>query len=179
MGARSLYRTVRCGLWVRVAGTFVGILLGAALVVVAVTVAAQRFTWNLTPSLPRGLYILRPNASARRAAIVIFAVPKSVRPLVATRHYLPPGTRLLKRIVALPGDRVCVAGSAVFIDGRVFAAVLISDSRGRHLEPVSFCGPVPPGEAFVATPTPLSFDSRYFGPIPLAALTVVQPVWTF
>jgi conjugative transfer signal peptidase TraF len=179
MGARSLDRRFRCGFCVRVARTIPGIVFGAALVLVVASVTARRFTWNLTPSLPRGLYLLLPGTSPTRGAIVLFDVPTSARPFAVTRHYLPSGARLLKRVVGLPGDRVCVAGSAVFINGRVFAPVLLSDSRGRHLEPVSFCGPIPPDEVFVATPTPLSFDSRYFGPIPLAALTVVQPVWTF
>ena len=31
--------------------------------------------------------------------------------------------------------------------------------------------------SFVAAP--LSFDSRYFGPVPLSTLTVVKPLWTF
>ena len=52
-------------------------------------------------------------------------------------------------------------------------------SRSLAPEPYRFCGEVPPGQAFVATPAPLSFDSRYFGPVLLATLTVVTPLWTY
>jgi type IV secretory pathway protease TraF len=31
----------------------------------------------------------------------------------------------------------------------------------------------------VATSAPLSFDSRYFGPVRLDTLTVVTPLWTY
>ena len=50
---------------------------------------------------------------------------------------------------------------------------------GRPLPIFSFCGDVPQGFAFVATPVPSSLDSRYFGPVPIDALTVARPLWTF
>jgi type IV secretory pathway protease TraF len=50
---------------------------------------------------------------------------------------------------------------------------------GRPLMPARFCGELPAGTAFVATPAPFSFDSRYFGTVPLSTLTVVRPLWTF
>ncbi len=164
------FRTVR---------VFAGTLLIAATVLAAAAGAARFFTWNLTPSLPRGLYVLQPTASPERGTTVLLPIPKSVRGLVATRHYLPIGTRLLKTVVALPGDDVCVDDSTFSIGGRVVAAVGQVDSLGRPLEPSPFCGPVPPGEAFVTTPSALSFDSRYFGPVPISILTVARPLWTF
>jgi len=163
----------------RAARVFGGILLIAAAVVVAAAFAAKFFTWNLTPSLPRGLYVLRPKASPERGTIVLFPIPESVRQLVVARHYLPAGARLLKIVVALAGDYVCVDDTALSIGGRPVAAVRRVDSLGRRLEPSSFCGRVPPGEAFVATPAVLSFDSRYFGPVPISVLTVARPLWTF
>jgi type IV secretory pathway protease TraF len=57
--------------------------------------------------------------------------------------------------------------------------VLPRDSRGRPLAPARFCGGLPPGAAFVATPAPFSFDTRYFGAVPLSTLIVVRPLWTF
>jgi hypothetical protein len=41
------------------------------------------------------------------------------------------------------------------------------------------CRVVPEGEALVATSADLSFDSRYFGAVPLAALSVARPLLTF
>lgn len=59
------------------------------------------------------------------------------------------------------------------------ASVARQDSAGRPLAPFRFCGALPHGMAFVATSSPLSFDSRYFGPVPLSSLTVAVPAWTF
>ena len=44
---------------------------------------------------------------------------------------------------------------------------------------ILFCGAVPKDSAFVATSARLSFDSRYFGPVPLSSLTVAVAVWTY
>ncbi len=86
---------------------------------------------------------------------------------------------MLKIVVALAGDEVCLAGSEYRVNRIVIASVLSEDSVGRHLEASSFCGVVPDGQAFVATPAPLSFDSRYFGAVALSTLTVVTPLWTY
>ena len=74
---------------------------------------------------------------------------------------------------------VCIDNATVVVNGQTIGAVPHADSRGRPLTPFGFCGPVAPGTAFVATTTRLSFDSRYFGPVPLSSLTVAIPLWTY
>jgi conjugative transfer signal peptidase TraF len=145
----------------------------------AAVLAARRLVWNQTPSVPRGLYLRRASTGVAVGSMVVFAVPASVRSLVRERRYLPPGATLMKRVVAMPGDRVCLDGETYVVNERPIARVRIADSRGRSLPVFRFCGQVPPGRAFVATSAPLSFDSRYFGPVPLETLTVVTPLWTF
>jgi type IV secretory pathway protease TraF len=83
----------------------------------------------------------------------------------------------MKVVAAMPGDRVCLDGAVYEVNGLVVARVLLSDSLGRALLPYHFCGEVPEGQAFVITQAPRSFDSRYFGPVPLSTLTVVKPLW--
>jgi conjugative transfer signal peptidase TraF len=137
------------------------------------------FVWNVSPSLPRGLYVLRLAATPLRGSIVTFQPPPRVAALIAVRAYLPSGACLLKLVVGLPGDKACVGRESFFVNGRALGSVASRDSMGRPLSPASFCGVVPAGLAFVATPAPLSFDSRYFGPVPLSSLTVAVPVWTY
>lgn len=152
--------------------------LSTAVVCIAAAVGGL-FTWNLSASLPRGLYLVERGRAPERGSIVLLAVPDSFRPLVRARDYLPVAASLLKVVVGLPGDVACVRGASLVVNGRVLGSVLSGDSRGRPLAPTRFCGVLPAGSAFVATPAPLSFDSRYFGPVRLSALTVVRPLWTF
>ena len=149
----------------------------AALVVAGTAFAASRLTRNYTPSLPIGVYRLRPDLPVAKGEIVDLAIPSGARPLIVGR-YLPAGFRLLKRVVAIEGDVVCLTGGWYRVNGSAISPVAPFDSIGRPLPAFSFCGPVPPGMAFVATPVPSSLDSRYFGPVPVRALTVARFLWT-
>ena len=134
---------------------------------------------NVTQSLPPGLYWLSPSRQPARGSLVAFPLPASVRELVTARRYLPPSVLLLKRVVAVAGDAVCIAGSRYSANGIHLDAIAAADQAGRPLpRPFPFCGVVPPGVVFVAGHGPSSLDSRYFGPVPLSTLTVAVPLWT-
>jgi conjugative transfer signal peptidase TraF len=150
----------------------------AAGAIVASSAAGSLFLWNLSPSLPRGLYRTERGRAAALGATVAFEPPSAAVALIVERGYLPRGALLLKMVVALPGDHVCI-GDAFRVNGRLIGSVPTGDSSGRTLKPYRFCGSVSPGCAFVATPASHSFDSRYFGPLPLHSLIPVRPVWTF
>ena len=152
---------------------------GAAALVASCGAAGRSYTWNHSPSLPRGLYRLCPTAHPVRDAVVSFPVPPTVTALISARHYLPADAKLLKTVVALPGDRVDIDPSGYRVNGHLIGSVSPTDAVGRPLPAFSFSGPVPPGFAFVATSAPLSFDSRYFGPVPISSLAVAVPVWTY
>ena len=149
----------------------------AASTVTASAMLASRLTRNYTPSLCVGVYWLRPGVPVMRGALVDFPIPANARSLIADR-YLPARFHLLKRVVALEGDVVCLAGGQYVVNGESISQIANQDSIGRPLPAFGFCGPVPAGTAFVATPVASSLDSRYFGPVPLSALTVVSPLWT-
>jgi conjugative transfer signal peptidase TraF len=154
--------------------------LGAALLVpILASAVGSWLTWNLTPSVPRGLYVRLPFLAPTLGSTVELPVPLAARSVVSERQYLPGRADLVKTVVAVPGDEVCLQQGRFQVRGRVIASIRESDSRGRPLRPFWFCGPVPAGQAFVATAAPLSFDSRYFGPVSLSTLTVVKPLWTF
>jgi type IV secretory pathway protease TraF len=79
----------------------------------------------------------------------------------------------------MPGDHVCLRNGRYEVGGVTISMMAPTDSVGRALRVFDFCGVVPEGMAFVATPVPSSLDSRYFGPVPTHALTVAMPLWTF
>lgn len=48
---------------------------------------------------------------------VLIKAPESIRELIEMRHYLPPGVPLIKRIVAITGDKICRHGANILVNG--------------------------------------------------------------
>ncbi len=163
MNSISLRRLARRAL-------FVGVWL--ALTFALVFGAGLRF--NPTPSLPKGIYRLAPGLPAKND-LVSFCLEGEFAELALERGYLesgscPSGLRpLLKRLAALPGDSV---------DPSTFPIRSV-DSHGRSISPALIPGVVPPGMALVLADHPGSFDSRYFGFVPLDSLQRIEPVFVF
>ena len=163
MNSISLRRLARRAL-------FVGVWL--ALTFALVFGAGLRF--NPTPSLPKGIYRLAPGLPAKND-LVSFCLEGEFAELALERGYLesgscPSGLRpLLKRLAALPGDSV---------DPSTFPIRSV-DSHGRSISPALIPGVVPPGMALVLADHPGSFDSRFFGFVPLDSLQRIEPVFVF
>src|ERR1035438_7305962 len=90
--------------------------------------------------------------------------------------------RLIKRVVAVEGDRVDVSAK-VSVNGRelVNSRVREVDSGGRPLPHGAIGGLVRPGEVWVMSDfSDRSFDSRYFGAVPTAFIEGrLRPVLTW
>ncbi|MCA6097111.1 S26 family signal peptidase [Bradyrhizobium sp. WSM 4400] len=64
--------------------------------------------------------------------------------------------------------------------GKVIAEVQVEDHAGRPLPSWEGCMRLVDGEYFLLQPHPLSFDSRYFGPVLRCdILGVARPLWTW
>lgn len=132
--------------------------------------AGLRF--NPTPSLPKGVYRIVSGAP-EKGELVSFCLDGEFAELALERGYLEPGScpsglrPLLKRLAALPGD---------FIDPFAFPICAV-DSHGCPMSPALTAGAVPPGMALVLADHPGSFDSRYFGFVPLDSLQRVEPLF--
>jgi type IV secretory pathway protease TraF len=96
-----------------------------------------------------------------------------------SRRYLPSSFTLLKTLVGLPGDFVCIDDVSYAVNQQVLSIVAHSDAQGRPLEPVHFCSIVPDGRAFVASAAATSLDSRYAGSLPISSLKRAYPLWTY
>ena len=152
----------------------------AAIVVTADSGTVPRFVWNVSGSVPIGLYRVRP---ARHLAIAVLAVVYPPEPLAtwpAEGGYLPRGVPLLKPILALAGQTVCRIGPVITVDGRERGAAREQDHRGRPLPVWQGCRAIGNDEAFLMNPDETaSLDGRYFGPIPIAAIAgLAEPMWT-
>jgi conjugative transfer signal peptidase TraF len=165
-------RALLCGLAAPLAVT--------ALLSAVAAAFASHLLWNWTPSLPLGLYWLSPGRPARIGTLVAFPVPSQVQQLVRERKYLPPRALLVKPVVALASDRVCMDGGRLVVNGSALGPVPTEDSAKKALPRASGCGPLPQGQAFLASGYDKSFDSRTFGPVSLTDIRgTVTPLWTY
>lgn len=149
----------------------------AAAIYAAVIVAGGAFCLriNLTPSEPLGIWRIVPLNRKVRVGDIVFACPpdNSTMREARARGYLRRGlckgdfAPLIKMVVALPGQSISVRRQ-VEIDGVPLANSRAAhvDSQGRRL-PLATGGPVPDGAVFLYSDYPGSYDSRYFGPLPM------------
>jgi conjugative transfer signal peptidase TraF len=136
--------------------------------------------------------IYRTSAAAGvpgRGSIVVLCLPMSIGRFARERGYVGSGPcpggagRLGKIVAAVAGDTVDVEARGVVINGRLIEASepRARDHAGRPLTRVA-PGPrvVPAGMVFLlATRHPLSFDSRYYGAVPVANIVqTLRPIYS-
>ena len=90
-------------------------------------------------------------------------LPVAAAELAHTRGYLPRSAVLLKPVAAVGGDRACRWGRYILINNRLRAMAADSDQAGRPLPVWRGCRTLRPGDVFVLSSKPGSFDGRYFG----------------
>ena len=115
------------------------------------------------PSAPLGLYAVSPGAAIARGDMVIAWAPPAPRRLAAARHYLPINVPLVKRVAALPGDRICALGDVISVDGKRVAVRRARDAAGRVMPWWRGCRTLTDGALLLLMDAPASFDGRYFG----------------
>lgn len=146
------------------------------------------FRVNLTPSEPLGLWRIKTiNRSAKNGDLVFVCPPVTAAFHNALeRGYLRRGlcrggfAPLIKSVVATSGQHIKI-DTHVTVDGTPVAnsTVRTSDGRGCRVTPFSG-GIVPPGFIFLHSSYASSYDSRYFGPVPVSGvLGLARPVLVY
>jgi conjugative transfer signal peptidase TraF len=171
----------------------IGLLLGAGAAISAVAFSEFGFVFNFTHSAPFGIYrpAAEPTVPLRTDSPYAFFCPDQRWPGLKnnpnTRHSLgtcPDGyAALLKPVVAWPGDTVRTSPAGVTVNGKPVSnsAPLTRDSLGRDLHPYPYgTYQVLAGQIWVVSSySARSFDSRYFGPVPLKTVREwVRPLIT-
>lgn len=138
------------------------------------------YIWNASESVPIGLYRLLPLERMTVTELVAIRPPEPLETFLDLNGYLPAGVPMLKRIVALPGQTVCRTERSVKVDDIEIGQALERDGRNRPLPIWQGCRFISGDEIFVMNwQSPVSFDGRYFGPIPSSAVIgKALPVWT-
>ncbi len=159
----------------------VALLLASAAVISTVAFCEFGLVFNFTHSAPFGIYrqAAEPTLANRKNKPYAFFCPDQRWPGLRnnpnTRRSLgtcPDGyAALLKPVVAWPGDVVTTSPAGVVVDGTPVpnSSPLTRDSLGRELHPYPYgTYEVPEGQIWaVSSYSSRSFDSRYFGPVPL------------
>lgn len=150
------------------------------LLALAPTERPPRLIFNATASAPLGFYSVDDRAPLV-GDLAVVRPPQKLALWMAMRGYLPSNVPLIKRVAAGTGQTVCGQGGEIRIDGRVAAAALTQDRRGRRLEPFTGCVGLRDGDVFLLNAeTPDSFDGRYFGPLQRSAVVGrATALWTW
>lgn len=156
---------------------------GTAAAAALLSVAAplpRLLVWNVTPSVPTGLYHIGDASGLHIGERVALDPPPGLRDYLAERGYLPAGVPLIKEVAALPGDIVCRDGLAITINGSPAGSARARDRIGRVLPAWRGCRTIADREIFVMNlRAPDSFDGRYFGPLSRDRIIGrARPVWT-
>jgi conjugative transfer signal peptidase TraF len=141
-----------------------------------------RLIFNASGSAPLGFYYLDQQLPLK-GELAVMRPPPAIALLIAAYDILPAPVPLLKQVAAIGGEEVCRSrepSDAISINGHVLAEVQIKDRAGRALPSWEGCMRLVEGEYFLLQPHPLSFDSRYFGPVLRCdILGVARPIWTW
>jgi conjugative transfer signal peptidase TraF len=153
-----------------------------------VLLGGQGFRINLTPSEPLGLWrIVRPDRPILVGDMVFICPPDTAAMREArVRGYLRVGlcagrvAPLIKTVAATSGQVIEIHDD-VRIDGRPLPHSRVARLDGQGREMMHYDGGVvPPSMVFLHSDFPGSFDSRYFGPLPMdGILGLAQEVWTY
>jgi conjugative transfer signal peptidase TraF len=158
---------------------------GGSLIILFILVGKSGIRINTTPSLPIGLYIETTSPSN----LIEFCPSGPFASLAAQRGYRNPGncadgaSPLLKPLVAKAGDIVDLSKAGISVNGHLLTNTvpLARDTERRPLQHFPYGRyVVPSGQVWVAsTYNPRSFDSRYYGGVPVSAIQAhLRPLLT-
>lgn len=146
------------------------------------------FRVNVTPSEPLGIWRILQRDRPVQVGDLVFVCPavsdvmRQARARGYLRHGLCAGgfAPLIKTVAATTGQRIEV-DDLVRIDGRSLphSQTMRKDGQGRRMVPYGG-GIIPPGAVYLHSDFPGSFDSRYFGPLPVDnVLGLARAVWVY
>ncbi|MBZ9937026.1 S26 family signal peptidase [Mesorhizobium sp. BR1-1-16] len=139
-----------------------------------------RLVWNVSASVPVGLYSLSAPRDLAGGDLVAVMPEKALADFLVERGYIGRGAPLLKRVMGLPGQQVCRTGNAIIVDAVRLGDALDRDRMGRVLPTWQGCRRIAAGEIFLMNPAVRdSLDGRYFGSIPArAVIGIAMPLLT-
>ena len=146
----------------------------------ALTPMPIKLMWNASASAPIGFYTVAPADTLKIPELAVIAPPEPLERFMVERGYIGRGVPLLKRVLGLPGQRVCRSGATITVDNVEMGDALEHDRMGRDLPVWQGCRIIRDGELFLMNwEIRDSLDGRYFGPVPASSVIGrALPLWT-
>ena len=148
---------------------------GAVAMLCGVWVLVGPLYYNGSASIPAGWYEMQVQDTLARGDIVRLCLPPAIGRYAVRRGYVHRGTcdggsrRIGKPVMAAAGDTLLISLKGVQINGGPLlkAPLQLRDRRGKLMPRRVGRQILQPGECFLlSTFNQLSFDSRYYGPVP-------------
>lgn len=157
---------------------------GAALCALLLPLAhrpALRLVWNVSASVPIGLYRIVPGPAPHRGELVAVRPTPALTRYMASRRYVEAGALLVKPLAAVEGQQVCRTGAVITIDGVEVAIARAADRERRPLPVWTGCRHLRADTVFLLAPlVTASFDGRYFGTVATSSIVGrAVPIWTW
>ena len=131
-------------------------------------------TFNISPSVPVGLYRFVPIEGLVHRGDLLHLPAVRFGHSWFYRRLIP----LLKPVAAVPGEEVCVQPEGLWVQGKPYG-VVYTEHRGGPIPVFWGCHVVGVGEVFVASHEDRSLDGRYFGMTRVEDARRVVPLWTW
>jgi type IV secretory pathway protease TraF len=149
------------------------LIIGLAVVLVCIVISAAATRWQFgisyqrTDSVSRGWYALLAPNNVVIGDLVVANYKDLVKHTPTLSHLKLPHTKILKPVVAISGDWVCLRGDQLFVNQHYLASVFGDGNyQIKHI-----CRWLLADEIYLlSTAHPRSLDSRYFGPVELASI---------
>jgi type IV secretory pathway protease TraF len=125
---------------------------------------APMMLWNVSASVPRGVYRIEKRRPIR-GEIAVLHLPEWAALFASERRYLPGGAWLFKPVAATNGSMICRFGICIFVDGKLVTSALAADKRRRAMPKRRGCSKLKFDQFFLLSRHRDSFDSRHFGPV--------------
>jgi type IV secretory pathway protease TraF len=139
-------------------------------------------------AIPQGTLVMSPSVDALVVRVSPGPIAKGDLVMFKLSHPLagPDPVNVTKRALCMPGERISLIERPSTIipdhmEGWYYCeGVLLGVTKpyGRHGQKLDYWRPdnglIEPGTIFVGSPHMSGFDSRYYGPVPIARLTRVE-----
>jgi len=123
-------------------------------------------TYQISASMPRGFYLIKPAEKIKRGDIIVFYPPKKIATFLLQHKWIAPDKLLMKHVAAITGDYVCKHNATIFINHKKVAHITHYYAPGKPLPSKPFCTTLKKNQYLaLSTKIKRSFDGRYFGPI--------------